>query len=328
MTLPETRLLETAILLAEELHFSRTAERLRIDQSTVSKRIDEVESLIGFRLFERDHRSVEVTDSGREFIEQARLALLHIEKAIQRGRSVKEDAETALHIGRSPCTDPFLMSTLLSIKLPLFPQLRIDVTEQFSCDLIREVVTGGIDLAIATEPPNSLLLTIIKVTESPFYIAISERDELANESSVSLESLAGRVWVMFERKVHPAIYDSVMRISGDRRVLPSQLRRVMVPEDAYPFIVEDRAVAFLTKSGALRMIRNEVTVRPLAEIGLMLRTYLASRADEKSRAVSELVRAFMRKISAFSPKSLKTNQSLPPRQFEFQWDQTTRNSGR
>ena len=46
MVLPEIRLLQAAIALAEELNFSRAAERLRIEQSTLSKRIVELESQI------------------------------------------------------------------------------------------------------------------------------------------------------------------------------------------------------------------------------------------------------------------------------------------
>jgi DNA-binding transcriptional LysR family regulator len=55
MVLPEIRLLQAAIVLAEELSFSRAAERLRIDQSTLSKRIMELEGMIGLRLFKRNH---------------------------------------------------------------------------------------------------------------------------------------------------------------------------------------------------------------------------------------------------------------------------------
>ena len=54
MTLPETRLLQAAIALAEESHFSRAAERLCIEQSTLSKRILELESQIALRLFKRN----------------------------------------------------------------------------------------------------------------------------------------------------------------------------------------------------------------------------------------------------------------------------------
>jgi DNA-binding transcriptional LysR family regulator len=306
MAIPEIRLLETVVVLAEELHFSRAAERLHIEQSTVSRRIDELEVELGYRLFERNHQMVELTEAGRRFVEEARVALLHVERAVQNGRAASRDAEVILNVGRSPYTDPFLVTTLLSIQLPLFPQLKIELSQQFSCDLIHEVLAGGLDLAIATEPPEAKRLTMVKVNESPFYIAMSKENELAYERSVTLDALAGRPWVIFERRMHPPVYDSVMRLAEERKVVPARVQHIMVPEDAFPFIADDGGVAFVVKSGAIRIARDGITVRPLAEDSLMLKTYLASRAEEKSKVVSELVRAFMRKLSSFTqPRSFQ-----------------------
>lgn len=287
-------------MLAEELHFSRAAERLRVDQSTVSKRIDELEGQLGYRLFERDHQTVKLTEAGRKFVEEARLAILHVERAIQSGRAAKEEAEAILNVGRSPYTDPFLITTLLAVKVPLFPQLQIELSQQFSCDLIRDVLAGGLDLAIANEPAESKCLTMVKVAESPFYIAMSEEDDLAYERFITLDSLAGRPWVIFERRMHPPVYDTVMRVALERKIVPAAVRHIMVPEDAYPFIVDGGSVAFVVKSGAIRIARDGITVRPLTEDALTIKTYLASRADERSKVVSELVRAFMRKLSTYN----------------------------
>lgn len=256
MALPEMRLLETAVLLADELHFSRAAERLHIDQSTVSTRLNDLEDQLGYQLLKRNHKTVELTEAGRKVVEEARVALLHAERAVQGGRAASQDAEVVLNIGRSPYTDPFLVTTLLSIKLPLFPQLKIELSHQFSCDLIREVLAGALDLAIATEPPDARRLTMVKVSESPFYIAMSEEDELAYESSVSLDALAGRPWVIFERRMHPPVYDAVMRLAHERKVASSRIRHVVVPEDCYPFIANDGAVAFVVKSGAMDCSRR------------------------------------------------------------------------
>jgi DNA-binding transcriptional LysR family regulator len=67
--------------------------------------------------------------------------------------------------------------------------LKIELSQQFSYDLAYEVLAGGVDLAIVTEPPDSKRLTTLKVTEAPFYIAMPEEDELAYEDSVSLDML-------------------------------------------------------------------------------------------------------------------------------------------
>ena len=100
--------------------------------------------------------------------------------------------------------------------------------------------------------------------------------------------------------MHPPVYDSVMRLAREREIVPAKVHHIVVPEDAYPLIADAGAVAFVVKSGAIRIAREGITVRPLAEDSLILKTYLASRADEKSKAVSELVRAFMRKLETFT----------------------------
>ena len=300
MALPEMRLLETAIVLAEELHFSRAAERLHIEQSTVSKRIDELEAELGYQLFKRSPQIVELTEAGRKFVEEARIALLHVERAVQNGRTAKDDADAVLHIGRSPYTDPFLITTLLSVKLPLFPQLKIELSQQFSPDLVRDVLAGSLDLAIVAGPPQQKHLTMTQVAESPFYIAMPEEDELAYERSVTLDALANRTWVLFERRMHPPVYDAVIRLAEQRKIMPANVHHIVVPEDAFPLVADGGAVAFVVKSGAIRIARDGITVRPLAEDTLMLKTYLVSRAEERSKVVSELVRAFMRKLSTFA----------------------------
>jgi hypothetical protein len=136
----------------------------------------------------------------------------------------------------------------------------------------------------------------VKIAESPFYIAMAEEDELAYEDSVTLDLLAGLSWVLFERQLHPAVYDALIRLAEQRKIAPAKLYHVVVPEDAYSYIVDDGAVAFVAKSGAIRIAHEGITVRPLAEDALTLKTYLASRANDSYKVRSELVRAFMRKL--------------------------------
>ena len=71
--------------------------------------------------------------------------------------------------------------------------MRIELSSQYSFDLAHEVLAGGLDLGIATEPPESPLLTMARIAEAPFYIAMSEEDVLARHASVTLEHLAERV---------------------------------------------------------------------------------------------------------------------------------------
>jgi len=302
----EIRLMEAAIALAEELNFSRAGHRLGITQPAITKQVAELENRLGFTLFERDHQLVTLTDAGRAFVEEARLAILHSERAIHAARAALNRAEVILRVGRSPYTDPFLTSMILSVRLPLFPQLKVEMSSGFSWDLVHEVLTGKLDLALATEPPLSPMLSVMKVGESPFYLAVAEDNEIADQPALGMRDLDGASWVLFGRRLHPSLYDSIMRLADEHSVHPREIHHIMLPEEAYHFVVANNAIAFLTKAGGLRIARDGVTIRPLAEEQLTLRTYLASRSDNNSKVVSEMVRGFGRKLNALERNAQMT----------------------
>lgn len=293
----DTKLMESALALAEELHYSRAARRMRISQPMLTKNIQDLETILGGSLFIRDRKHVVLSEAGRAYIEHARMSLLYSERAVQAARAVMQDSDIPLYIGRSPYSDPFLVTTLLSIHLPLFPRLKIELSSQYSVDLINDLLAGAVDLAIVNQPPESSFTTQVQIAEGPFYIGMSRQDELAKRESVKLEMMSKRKWVMFERRLHPPVYDSILRAAEGRNIVAKSIQTTTVPEEAFPFISEGKALAFLTKTGALLLARNGVTVRPLAEPSLMLKTFLVSRADNDSRVASELVRAYMRKLS-------------------------------
>jgi DNA-binding transcriptional LysR family regulator len=297
--------MESVVALSETLNFSRAAQLINRSQSSVTKNIKELERATGVLLFERNRKTVKATDACRAYVEKARISLLYGERAFQAARAVAREADIVQHVGKSPYTDPFLTSMLMSIELPLFPHLKIDLSSQYSYDLVNELLSGSLDLAIATEPPESPLLTTVKVAEAPFYIAMSKQDQLASKPEVTLDDLADRSWVLFERRLHPPVYDAVMRLAESRGIVPSKLQHVTQPEEAFPS-VKGSCLAFVVKAGAIRLARNGVTVRPLAEETLTLRTYLVSLADNRSKVTGELVRTFMKKLSSVERASQVT----------------------
>jgi DNA-binding transcriptional LysR family regulator len=271
-----------------------------------STNIHNLELLVGGLLFIRDRKTVTLTDAGRELVAKANVSRLYSERAVNAARAVLQNTDAPLYIGRSPYTDPFLVSTLLSIELPLYPRLRIELTSQYSYELVHDLMAGALDLAIATEPPDFPTLSKVQIAESPFYIAMAKHDELAGFPAVTLDRMADRWWILFERRLHPPLYDSILHLAKQRNIRPSKIQHVTSPEEAFPFVAEGTALAFVVKAGALRVARSGVTVRPLAEPELRLRTYLASRSDNDSKAASELLRAYMRKTG-----DMKKYKQLP-----------------
>jgi DNA-binding transcriptional LysR family regulator len=293
--------MESVIALSEELNFTRAARKIRISQPTLTRNVAEAERLLGFHLFDRDHSNVHINDAGRAYVKQAKIAVLHSERALQDARAAMQNADVVLNVGKSPYIDPYLISMLLSIQLPLFPNLRINLSSHYSCDLMNDLLAGTIDMAIANDPPEYPQISTVKVAESPFYLAIAESDELSRLHQLTMREMTNRCWVLFERRVHPILYDAVLERAQEKKVKPLKVHHIMTAEEAYPLVVQDHCVAFLTKPGAVRIARSGVTLRPLNEEGLLLHTLLAARADDESRVISELERALIKRLSAANP---------------------------
>ena len=102
MTQNETKFMDSARALAETLHFTKAARRLRISQPQLTKNIQELEDTVGVRLFDRDRKSVVLNDAGRAYLEQAKLSIMYAERAFQAAKEAVREADTALHMGDRP----------------------------------------------------------------------------------------------------------------------------------------------------------------------------------------------------------------------------------
>jgi DNA-binding transcriptional LysR family regulator len=117
MSPPEVRLQLAAVTLAEELNFTRAADRLKITQPALSKQIAELEKRIGFAVFKRNQKRVELTDPGQVFIRGCRDSFAILEKSVVLARATHDDVQPLITIGHSPYTDPALISSILSTHL-------------------------------------------------------------------------------------------------------------------------------------------------------------------------------------------------------------------
>jgi len=288
--------LQAAIAVAEERSITRAALRLRMSQPNLTKQIQELEEYLGVTLFVRNKQGVKPTEACLVFLEEANLTLLHLERAIHRSRSAAQGAEAILNFGSSPYSDPYLVSTILSVRLPHYPTLRVIASSAFSEELCRQVVTGQLDVAlVATGLPDSRL-NYLQVAANPFYVVFQDRDLLARRMAVSIKDCDERVWILFGRQVHPILYDQMTARANETGVKPRELHHVTSAEQAACLVQDRHAVAFLTRVGAWRIARNGLTMRPLAEEGLVLKTALVTRTEDESRLTSQFVRSAITKL--------------------------------
>src|SRR6185437_9730053 len=296
VSLPEIRLQIAAVTLAEVLNFTRTAERLRITQPALSKQIAELESRLGFAVFIRGQKRVELTEAGQVFVRGCKDSLAILEKGVRMARATQEEIQPVVTIGHSPYVDPALVSGLLSVHLPLYPSLRLRMESRFAHELVHSVLSAELDLAIIEEPLENPLLTLVALSTMPLYSLISIDHPAAKRGRVELTDFANVGWMMFPRRANPTIYERVLEMGRQAGVAPVELHHYMAPQEVIQLIAENFGVAFMPKGTAEQMAGTEIVARPFAAKSLQMTSYLALRADQSSRLVNEFGRAFLKRI--------------------------------
>ncbi len=306
----EVRLQLAAVTLAEELNFTRAADRLKITQPALSKQIIELESRVGFTVFKRDQRRVEITEAGQIFVQGCRDSLAIIEKATRTARATQEQIQPVVTIGYSPYTDPSLIASALSIHLPLYPNLRLRMESMFALDLVHSVLAAELDLALIVEPVGNPLLTLVPIASAPLYAAMPADHRAANQLSVTFEELGGIGWLIFPRKANPGVYDKVLDAGRAAGVAPVELHHYVTSQEATQLISENFGVALIFKGAAAQFEVPEIAVRAISHKGLEFTSYLVLRADQSSRLVNEFGRAFLKKVQPNSNHMAEAKQML------------------
>lgn len=302
MVLPDISLLQAAIVLAEELHFGQAAVRLNISQPTLSKQIFRLERSIGLRLFDHNHQAAALSPAGEVFIAEAREVVFHAERAILSARAVVEGSTEILNFGKSSYTDPFLVSLLTSIALPLFPAMKIKLWSNYSNVLAQQVVAGTLDVALVTGVPPKSKLSRLEIANDLYYVTMSTGDELAAYKEVRLNQMERRLWVLFGPHTNAHLYNEILAVTSEREIYPSDILHFTTPDEASGLVREHYGLALLPPAAAWRIARDGITIRPLAEDRLRLVTCLAVRADSKSKLVNEFVKAAGRKLDGIGRK--------------------------
>lgn len=294
--------------LAEELNFTRAAERLRITQPALSKQIAELESRLGFIVFTRQIKRVELTDAGQVFVRGCKDSLAILEKAIRAGRAAQEEIQPVVTVGHSPYVDPLVMSALLSVHLPLYPNLRLRMESKFAHELTHGVLSAELDLAIIEEPVASGSLTQVALQALPLHVLMSRDHPATKRSYVTIDDFGNVGWMMFPKRANPAVYDRIMETAKQSRVAPVELHHYLAPQEVVQLIAENFGVAFMPRGIAQQLESQELVSRPFDSKAFQITSYLVLSAGQASRLVNEFGRAFLKRIVPVTQQAEASSQ--------------------
>ena len=211
----EFRHLRAFVVLAEELHFGRAAQRLAMTQPPLSLAIQQLEASVGARLLDRNSRGVALTAAGEAFLPQARALLQQAAQAARQARDVGQGLAGQLQIG--------FAGTMLYRGLPPMlrrfaaehPRLRLGLRELSSSEQLVELVQDRLDLGFVHTPRVPPGFSQIRVSSQPFVVCLPAGHALAQTSPLPLQALAGEPMALVVRSVSPDYHDRILAACAD-----------------------------------------------------------------------------------------------------------------
>jgi DNA-binding transcriptional LysR family regulator len=144
-------LLETFLDLAESRSFHRTAERLRITQSTVSARVTALEQAVGSRLFDRSRAGTNLTPEGKRFEPHAR-ALRHEWNEARRRIQIPQGAAQLLRLGIQNDLAALYLGDWVAEFRAALPETAFYIEPDYSNQMCADLLTGILDFAVMFSP--------------------------------------------------------------------------------------------------------------------------------------------------------------------------------
>ena len=167
-----SRQLQYAIALYEELNFSTVAEKLGITQPALSKQILHLEEELGVKLFDRGTTPLTVTPAGEHFFRGAQKLLYREDQLIREMQEFKSGKRGVLNIGISPFRSLYLLSDTVAALREKYPDVQIILHSPTSDILRKEAAEGKYDFAIVNLPVDESVLDVTPIEPDELVLAV------------------------------------------------------------------------------------------------------------------------------------------------------------
>ena len=208
----EFRQLQYFLGVANELHFSKAAEKLFIAQPALSRQIQALEENLGVLLFERDKRNVRLTPAGEYLREEAIQVVSQLENITKRTQFIHRGEEGELRIGHPGSAIYSVIPPLLSKLRSDFPQIKANLSEILEDDLYGNLKNYQIDVGFVREPYSDKMLATKVLLEESFALILPENHWITAENFTSLAQIKYEHFVLPPRHLGSIYYDLIIRM--------------------------------------------------------------------------------------------------------------------
>lgn len=312
MMLPpvEFRQLRYVVAVAEELHFTRAAERLYVTQSALTRQIAQLESNLGVKLFERDTRHVELTAAGRVFVEEAKRILESAHRAVALAQGTERQDHGEVRIAYSPLVDLHVAGDLRKALAISNPTLQL-MFSGCSLELQTAGILDGTYLAgLAVLPVADSALSAQVLLTQRLMAVLPTGHKMARKRQLEFRELASDAIVWFSRELHPGFHEHFAEWCRAVGYHPTVSQEAAALTERFHFVADGAGISFTAESARPVQFPG-VVFRPIVKPALAIETGLVYRSDSKSVVLKQILESALRYFAVGSSVGPAASQNGP-----------------
>jgi LysR family transcriptional regulator, transcription activator of glutamate synthase operon len=217
----ELRQLQYFLKVAQKEHVTRAAEELHVAQSAVSRQIHQLEEELGVDLFMQKGRNLQLTPVGQLFRKRVESVLKELDRSVAEIHEFLDPELGEIRIGFPHSLGTHLIPTIVAEFRQQYPQVKFRFKQGSYPSLIKDVVSGEVDLAFISPFPEGVerVTGDIVMTEELFAI-LPQNHPLAGETQIRLEQLKEEKFVLFSPgySLRPIVWQACLQAGFEPQI--------------------------------------------------------------------------------------------------------------
>ena len=245
--------------------FSEASRQLHVSQSAISEQLADLEHEIGGTLLRRASGRTRLSSQGLLFLEEARKTLLAADRAVDIAQRSMQGQVGTLAIGFFLWGAGSFFARLMRDYRKLYPDIKLSLYEMHTPVQMEALTTGKIDVAFTRplEPPFDRTLRAELLFQDPVVVVLPRDHPLAGKP-ISISALAAEPFVMCERQVTPALFDSILALCSSAGFSPRIVNTSATWAGVLTLVESGEGIA-LVPSGVRYLRTPGVVFYPLAQ---------------------------------------------------------------
>ena len=286
----ELRHLRYFVAVAEALHFGRAAQELHMAQQPLSRQIRNLEEELAVSLFHRTKRTIQLTEAGQAFLQEARKTLAQADYAVTLAQKINRGEAGELKIG---FTGPILNSVLPPVVRHFkrqFPNIHLELKRLPTNAQVEALLSGELHVGFLHPPIEAPAIRQEVIYQEPLVAVLPDNHQLTANvlEPISITTLAQEPFILFPRPIGPTLYDSIIGFCQRANFSPRVVQEAFPQQTILGLVAAGLGISLIHASVQSLQLQG-VIFKPLLETTPILESAIAWPAAATHKALLNLL---------------------------------------